>query len=450
MVLAQYVGQLRHSIMKFWIDFQSFRFELQRALEFKAEALVFAINRRLSMFNYLLQQRKHLFKRAKWVGIGLIFGLLGACSKATIPISYVSTPTNVDVKINSVQVRSFSSNHRGYGGKIAELVKNDITREGHIRVVDRGGQTMLTGTISIGRFDKKAHYKKSESEDKKGNKKITYTYYYRKQLATDATYSLKQGNKQIAGGNLTDNYDKEWSGNTAGEAQAKAVSDDEIILNSLNALARRIVTDISPHQATRSFPIPCSSLFDKALCWNRPQTTKLGVQYYQSGRHDQAEKYWQQTIDNEQNPEYQAEAHYLIGVLRVKDKQFAEAFRRFQKADELDPGNQLYMSALSQAEEAKWNELKIAQRFGGKRASSIQVAGNGPSRSGNLAYRLTVSAIPSDSRIRILNIKPKYRPGIKLKPGKYKIEVAKRGYKTKIEWVTITDDNLVVDIELSR
>ncbi|EDN66049.1 hypothetical protein BGP_2611 [Beggiatoa sp. PS] len=49
-----------------------------------------------------------------------------------------------------------------------------------------------------------------------------------------------------------------------------------------------------------------------------------------------------------------------------------------------------------------------------------------------------------------MNINPKYRDGIKLKPGKYQIEVTKRGYQKKIEWVTITNDDLIVDIKLSR
>ncbi|EDN66598.1 hypothetical protein BGP_2338 [Beggiatoa sp. PS] len=123
------------------------------------------------MLNNRLQQR--LFsKGAQWIGIGMVFGLLGACGKATIPINYTATPTNVDFKIESVEVLPFSSNYRIYGSKMAELVKNDITHEGYIKVVDRGGQAMLTGTISIGQIDKNAHYKKHESEDKKGKKPL--------------------------------------------------------------------------------------------------------------------------------------------------------------------------------------------------------------------------------------------------------------------------------------
>jgi tetratricopeptide (TPR) repeat protein len=401
------------------------------------------------MLKHLLQQRRSIFKEVQWVGIVMLLGLLGACSKSTIPISYTATPTNVDFKINSVEVRAFSSNHQGYGGKMADFVKNGITREGYIKVVGRGGQTVLTGTISIGRFDEKSHYKKYETEDKDGKKKVHYTYYYRKQLATDATYSLKQGNKQIVGGNLTENYDREWRGENAAEARSKATSNDGIITSSLMGLAGRIVKGISPHQATRSFPIPCSSFFDKAICWNRPKTTKFGAKYYKNRRYDQAEKYWQQTIKNEQKPEYKAEAHYLIGVLRVKDNQFANAFRRFKSADELDPNNDLYMRALSQAEDAKWNKMEIAGKFGGERYSSLSVGSRGPSR-GYLAYRLTVNATPRNSRIRIMTINPKYRPGIKVKQGKHKIEVTKRGYKKRIKWVTITDQDVNVNIKLKK
>jgi hypothetical protein len=51
----------------------------------------------------------------------------------------------------------------------------------------------------------------------------------------------------------------------------------------------------------------------------------------------------------------------------------------------------------------------------------------------NAKYRLTVNATPSDSRIRIMNIKPKYRHGIVLKPGKYDIEVTRSGYEKEVK-----------------
>jgi len=45
-------------------------------------------------------------------------------------------------------------------------------------------------------------------------------------------------------------------------------------------------------------------------------------------------------------------------------------------------------------------------------------------------FPLTVNTTPSNAKVQILNIKPKYYDGIKLKRGKYKIRVSKNGYKT--------------------
>ncbi len=57
---------------------------------------------------------------------------------------------------------------------------------------------------------------------------------------------------------------------------------------------------------------------------------------------------------------------------------------------------------------------------------------------------LTVKTSPQDALIRILNIKPKYQSGIKLKPGSYQIEVSKAGFKRHTEWVELAaaDDKM--------
>jgi hypothetical protein len=51
--------------------------------------------------------------------------------------------------------------------------------------------------------------------------------------------------------------------------------------------------------------------------------------------------------------------------------------------------------------------------------------------------RLSVQATPADARVRILNIKPRYRPGIELEAGSYHIEVSKPGYVTARQWIRI-------------
>jgi hypothetical protein len=45
-------------------------------------------------------------------------------------------------------------------------------------------------------------------------------------------------------------------------------------------------------------------------------------------------------------------------------------------------------------------------------------------------FRLTVEPTPPDARVRILNIRTLYEPGIQLEPGRYIIEVSRDGYDT--------------------
>ncbi len=65
--------------------------------------------------------------------------------------------------------------------------------------------------------------------------------------------------------------------------------------------------------------------------------------------------------------------------------------------------------------------------------------------------RLYVNADPEDARIRILNIKPVYQPGIELESGSYLLEVSKPGFHTKTEWVRIAaDEERHVDMALNK
>ncbi|GAB2502828.1 bifunctional serine/threonine-protein kinase/formylglycine-generating enzyme family protein [Microbulbifer agarilyticus] len=64
-------------------------------------------------------------------------------------------------------------------------------------------------------------------------------------------------------------------------------------------------------------------------------------------------------------------------------------------------------------------------------------------------YALKVSPTPGDARIRIMNIVPRYTPGISLEPGRYDVEVSKPGFSTVRRWVDINsaDVNLAVQLE---
>ena len=62
------------------------------------------------------------------------------------------------------------------------------------------------------------------------------------------------------------------------------------------------------------------------------------------------------------------------------------------------------------------------------------------------SYRLKVNA-PKNSRVRILNIKPKYHDNIELSKGKYLIEVTKQGYQKYKKWIVLNKD-LVLNVTL--
>jgi len=63
-------------------------------------------------------------------------------------------------------------------------------------------------------------------------------------------------------------------------------------------------------------------------------------------------------------------------------------------------------------------------------------------------YRLTVTVNPLNSRIRIMNIQPKYHDGILLKQGKYRINITKSGYKKYDKWINLNSDKqLTINLE---
>jgi WD40 repeat protein len=55
-------------------------------------------------------------------------------------------------------------------------------------------------------------------------------------------------------------------------------------------------------------------------------------------------------------------------------------------------------------------------------------------------YTLTISPEPSDARVRIMNIGPRYSDDMALEPGRYDIEVSKEGYFAYREWITLSND----------
>ncbi|MBF0460257.1 MAG: SEL1-like repeat protein [Magnetococcales bacterium] len=65
-------------------------------------------------------------------------------------------------------------------------------------------------------------------------------------------------------------------------------------------------------------------------------------------------------------------------------------------------------------------------------------------------HALTIQAQPADAVVRLLNIRTPYRPGIRLESGSYRVEVAKKGYKTEHRVVELGGKDRVVAIHLAE
>ena len=66
----------------------------------------------------------------------------------------------------------------------------------------------------------------------------------------------------------------------------------------------------------------------------------------------------------------------------------------------------------------------------------------------NKNYSLTVNPVPSNSTIKIMNIKPKYTKGISLEPGQYVIKVEHPDYPNRYQCVTIKDEDVSIEVPL--
>ena len=65
--------------------------------------------------------------------------------------------------------------------------------------------------------------------------------------------------------------------------------------------------------------------------------------------------------------------------------------------------------------------------------------------------RLFVEVEPTDSKIRILNIGPKFHQGMELAPGSYHVETSKQGYRTQEKWVNLkARENKRLEIRLEQ
>ena len=63
-------------------------------------------------------------------------------------------------------------------------------------------------------------------------------------------------------------------------------------------------------------------------------------------------------------------------------------------------------------------------------------------------YRLTVQVMPADSIVKLDKSKLDYRPGLELVPGRYRLWVTRKGYKSALQQVVVIDGDVMFSITL--
>ncbi|MGB0835379.1 MAG: carboxypeptidase-like regulatory domain-containing protein [Psychrobium sp.] len=86
-----------------------------------------------------------------------------------------------------------------------------------------------------------------------------------------------------------------------------------------------------------------------------------------------------------------------------------------------------------------WAVLAILTIFlNGSPKPTVKKAVAKPPPSQQIAkYPLRIVTLPRNAKIRIMNIGPKYRANMKLKAGRYDVEVSSPGYEPQRRWITL-------------
>lgn len=87
------------------------------------------------------------------------------------------------------------------------------------------------------------------------------------------------------------------------------------------------------------------------------------------------------------------------------------------------------------------------QQQEGKRTNSEQVA-SVPKAYG--ALTLTLNTFPENAKVRIMNIKPRYQPGMTLPAGAYDVQVSAPSYKTLRTWITLDAEHQIFQARLKK
>lgn len=298
----------------------------------------------------------HASIAGRYIGLAFSALVLAGCAKL-VKEQVTMPPRDLSIPVRSLNIKPFSSSR--YGGQLADEVKNQLANEGYILVSSHDAEATLGGTLTVGRLDCRQYTTSFQVEKKeKGRKRKTteHLYHIKKSLPTSVTYSVEKGGSVLGGNTYSTSYEREWTGSSAAEARAAAETDEAIIQSQFGVLARQIVEGISPHKELWSFKLQGASLM------GGNQYLQAGIDYYIKGLYPQAEDYWSRVISENKDPKDTAAAYYNMGVLKMREAQYEDAFKMFRDADRLDPANSVYMDALMQVERAGHGQQELTRQ----------------------------------------------------------------------------------------
>lgn len=376
--------------------------------------------------------------------------VLSGCASNSVRMDVDLPATDVDSVASPIRIEAFTSTTRDLGTQISSLIESGLAREGYVDVVQNGGKAQLTGEVNLSRLETNrdsSSHQVTVKEDGKKRKETRYTYTYNQKMNGTLNYRLKQGSRVLATNSFEVNFDETNSGSSSGDARQSAKTESQIINSILNQLARKVVTGISPHKAT----VAVDLMLGGSQGIGGHKSLKLGKVYMENGRSDQAISIWQQALNEPKlSDKDKASLLYNIGVVYEAKSKFVEAFQNFSRADQTLPGNKTIISAFNRVEGKALSAKKFSRQVNtGTKSRSARTT---PTCSDDVApegkFCLKITTQPSNARIRIMNIAPKYQSDIALIPGRYDVKIDASGYQTHREWVVIESENVVIDISL--
>ena len=278
------------------------------------------------------------------IGVLVIFLFIG-CSAKKYSFTIEAPPKySTGYVFDTMGVQTFESNRKQFGNTIVTLLKSGVAKEGYVRIVSKGAECILTGTLYIGDIHKDSRTKKFECtkySNNKSYKTTCHTYYYTKKVMIKADYTLYSNKDKnvVFGDSVSYDFDKTWSSSeNSSAARTSALTDDQIINKAMQDIALQIVQAITPHKETVS----------RELQKGGDDNIELGITYLINGRVDQAISIWDQCISVLTSPKNKAAAYYNIGVVKESQGLYRDAFELYSKANVLLPAEELYIQSNDQ------------------------------------------------------------------------------------------------------